>query len=91
MLDRAILDFELERTSLHNKLKASQNLIKDTSEAGDVLIEDLNSIKNHVKNISINWDRVKVNIFITKTYCIIFISSLFSFPYVSFCKGPTFF
>lgn len=55
-------DHELEHTSLSHQIVANEQIIKECLDAGDILLEDLNSIKRQMKLLpfAVNWDKLKV-------------------------------
>lgn len=63
LIERSKSNFELEYANLNYQLHLSQNLIKESTEAGDVLLDDLSNIKKQVKseNFAINWNKFKVS------------------------------
>lgn len=68
MIQRSRADFDIEIASLTQKLQTNLVAIKSSTEAGDVLIEDLDALKRKLKasSCNLNWTKFKVNIFDTR-------------------------
>lgn len=65
MLQRAITDHELEEVTLSNELQTKDILIKESMNAGDILLEDLHNNSKQLKSMpcSINWTKFKVTFY----------------------------
>lgn len=62
MLQRINADRELEVATLNRELQTHQLIIKDSVDAGDVLLEDLDALKRQAKSMpcTLNWAKFKV-------------------------------
>ncbi|KAJ8954755.1 hypothetical protein NQ314_007025 [Rhamnusium bicolor] len=60
-IQRSKTDYELELVTLNYKLETKEQNIKESIEAGDILLEDLDGLKRQFKSIPfvINWSKFK--------------------------------
>lgn len=63
MLQRTNTDRDVEIAMLNRQLLTNEVIIKESVEAGDVLLEDLDAFKRQAKSIScaLNWNKFKVS------------------------------
>lgn len=63
IIQRNRADFDIEIASLSQKLQSNLAIVKTTTEAGDVLLEDLDALKRKLKAslFNFNWIKFKVN------------------------------
>ncbi|CAH1980831.1 unnamed protein product [Acanthoscelides obtectus] len=62
MFQRSKTDYELEIVDLNHRLLQREAIIKEATEAGDILLEDLDGVKRQIKSrsLDINWSKFKV-------------------------------
>ncbi|VEN47911.1 unnamed protein product [Callosobruchus maculatus] len=61
IFQRSKTDYELEIVDINHRLLQSEAIIKEAAEAGDILLEDLDSIKKQIKSrsLAVNWNKFK--------------------------------
>ncbi|CAH1980835.1 unnamed protein product [Acanthoscelides obtectus] len=61
MFQRSKTDYELEIVDLNHRLLQREAIIKEATEAGDILLEDLDGVKRQIKSrsLDINWSKFK--------------------------------
>ncbi|VEN59482.1 unnamed protein product [Callosobruchus maculatus] len=61
IFQRSKTDYELEILDINHRLLQSEAIIKEAAEAGDILLEDLDSIKKQIKSrsLAVNWNKFK--------------------------------
>ncbi|XP_030767923.1 girdin-like isoform X2 [Sitophilus oryzae] len=60
-MQRLKTDHELEKTTLYYKLDLKDQQFKEATELGDIVLEDIDAIKRHLKTVSFNaeWSKPK--------------------------------
>lgn len=61
-MQRSNADRELDLAALNQQLQSNQIIIKNSVEAADVLLEDLDALKRQTKALpcTLNWTKFKV-------------------------------
>lgn len=62
LLEKMNTDHELEIAALSKQLSYNEQMIKDSIDAGDTLMEDVETVKRQLKTLplQINWKKFKV-------------------------------
>ncbi|XP_050315228.1 putative leucine-rich repeat-containing protein DDB_G0290503 [Anthonomus grandis grandis] len=55
-------DYEIELVSVNFKLNTKENILKEALEVGDILLDDLETLKNQLKSVpfALNWTNLKI-------------------------------
>lgn len=57
-------DYEIHQVALNFKLDSKDQILKEAVEVGDIVIEDLDSLKRQLKTLplALNWSKFKVTL-----------------------------
>lgn len=87
MLHRNKTNYELEITALEHNLELNEKCLKEVADAGDVLLEDIDSMKRQFENFTkcnINWMKFKANFNFISRKKLILKQKMFYFNILSF-------